>query len=276
MEAGLALRFSGSPTELCCVKGEPPWKVVRGFPLDSGANLVHLNNVSGGIFGGDVLRLSVEVGESAEAQITTTGATRLYRPRLCAAEARLQSRFALARGSLLEYLPDAVIPFRDARVLQHNEYTLAEGATLFCWDTIAPGRLAMGERFAYERLKIASDITVQGRPVLSDRLLLEPRRWPMSTAARFGSHSYLVTFVALRAGSTAREASNLEQALQDMLHGHGSEDAAWGVSTLHAHGVLVRGVLHSHLQIPAILQRLWATAKYAICGRTAVPPRKMY
>ena len=72
------------------MRQDPPWKVVRAFPLPGGGRLVHLNNVSGGVLAGDRLALDVEVKAGAAAQITTTGATRLYRHRAGAADSEQQ------------------------------------------------------------------------------------------------------------------------------------------------------------------------------------------
>ncbi len=41
---------------------EPPWRVIRAFPQDNGAALVHLHNVSGGVLAGDDLHLDIAVG----------------------------------------------------------------------------------------------------------------------------------------------------------------------------------------------------------------------
>jgi len=288
IEAELQLEFmrQSHRTSFRCLRQDPPWKIVRGFTLEHGESLVHLNNVSGGIFGGDALRLSVQVHAGAEAQITTTGATRIYRSRPEAAEATLVSDFRLGQDSLLEYLPDALIPFRSSRAFQRTSYSLDEGATLFFWETVAPGRAASGERFEYERLKLATQIHVQGRPVYTDQLLLEPSSSPMRSPARFGDCNYLVTFVALRAGLTAPELRGLEQSLESIVYDEIFQGAPppegqprtshWGVSSLPAHGVLVRGMTESAVGIPGVLQTVWSQAKGYLCGRVATAPRKTY
>ncbi len=282
MEAALEIEFEGGShsTTFRCLRQDPPWKVVRGFTLETGETLVHLNNVSGGIFGGDSLNLSAQLGREAKAQITTTGATRVYRPRPEAADACLASTFHIGRNALLEYLPDALIPFRQARVSQRTAYSLEEGATLFCWDTIAPGRTAAGELFAYERMKLVSEIRVAQRPILNDRLLLEPRRWPPGAVGRFGSYKYLVTFIAMRAGSTAAEVRALEECLEAVVADRSMtseyQGSCWGVTTLPAHGVFVRGMVESSLGIPGMLYALWSAAKLQLCGRAAIAPRKTY
>ena len=155
---------------------DPPWKVVRAFALPGYGRLVHLHNVSGGVLAGDRLALDVEVEAGAAAQITTTGATRLYRHRAGAADSEQRARFSVGDGALLEYLPDPVIPYAGSRHVQRTEFRLGREATLFWWEVLAPGRLAAGERFAFERLRVETEIYAGPRPVLREDFLLEPRR----------------------------------------------------------------------------------------------------
>jgi urease accessory protein len=281
MSAELSFEFvrNGEATALRCVRQDPPWKVVRGFPSETGENLVHLNNVSGGIFGGDALKMSVRVGPGAEAQITTTGATRIYRPLPQAMDASLMSEFHVGQGAVLEYLPDALIPFRQARVVQRTSYFLEEDASLFYWETVAPGRAAARELFGYERLRLSTEINVSGTPILNDRLLLEPMKFPPSSRSILGPYAYLVTFVALRVGTSTAETRRLKDGLEGIIYDQVPDDGResyWGVTTLPAHGVLVRGLLHSPVTIPATLQQLWSVGKKQLCGRIPIAPRKTY
>ena len=275
----VAFESARQTTWFRCLSQDPPWKVVRGFPLRCGGSLVHLNNVSGGIFGGDHLRLTANLHAGTRAQVTTTGATRLYRPKPEAAEAVLTTEFHLGKSAMLEYLPDPLIPFQGSRMLQQTSYRLAEAATLFTWETLAPGRAASGERFRYERLKIATEVTVMGKPCLTDRLLLEPSRWPMETPARFGANGYLVTFLAIHAGLSTTGMKDLEQALLAALPRVPEQQVRqsyWGVTTLLAHGVMVRGAVDAPSAIPATLQALWSAAKWQLCGQAIEVPRKTY
>jgi urease accessory protein len=154
---------------------DPPWKVVRAF-----GSLVHLNNVSGGVLAGDRLALDVEVQAGTAAQITTTGATRLYRDRAGAADSEQHTRFLVGDGALLEYLPDPVIPYAGARHVQRTQIRLGSGSTLFWWEVLAPGRLAAGERFAFERLRVQAEVYAGSRPVLREDYLLQPRQKGLS------------------------------------------------------------------------------------------------
>ena len=104
---------------------EPPLKVVRAFTLADGAALSHLHNVSGGLLGDDRLALSVRLDENAKVQLTTTGATRIYRAREDAGPAIQRTEISLAANALLEYLPDPIIPFAHARFSQQTDIQLA-------------------------------------------------------------------------------------------------------------------------------------------------------
>ena len=50
----------------------------------------------------------------------------------------------------------------------------------------------------------------------------------------------------------------------------------WGVSTLRAHGLLVRGVSQSNRLLTPMLLRFWQLAKQELYQAAAVLPRKIY
>ena len=114
---------------------DPPWKLVRAFALPGSGKLVHLNNVSGGVLAGDRLALDVEVKAGAAAQITTTGATRLYRHRAGATDSEQHARFSVGDAALLEYLPDAVIPYAGSRHIQRTEIRWGGGDAVLVGDS---------------------------------------------------------------------------------------------------------------------------------------------
>jgi urease accessory protein len=278
MHAQLHLAFSTVPggTQLYCARQDPPWKVVRAFPNEAGESLVHLNNISGGVFGGDHLSLNIKLGGGAAAQITTTGSTRVYRPREMTADALLVNEIHLGEGALLEYLPDSVIPFRDARFEQRTDIHLQPDATLFWWEIIAPGRLASGESFAYASMRINTRIYSQGKPIYIDRLSLSPRQTKPSSIARFGKYRYLTSFMICRSGEDASTWIALENILRQISLERSNANTVWGATALTADGLLVRGLSASALPIMEDLFCFWTSAKSHLCGRVPSPPRRTY
>src|SRR5579864_4203830 len=94
---------------------QPPWRVVRGFKASSGELLAHVHNVSGGILDTDSLDWRIDVARGAQAQVTSTGATRIYRSRTPERVASQRAALNVDDNAYLEYLPDQLIPFAGAR-----------------------------------------------------------------------------------------------------------------------------------------------------------------
>jgi urease accessory protein len=255
---------------------EPPLRVVRAFTLEDGAAMVHLHNVSGGVLGGDRLGLAVRVGAEACAQITTTGATRIYRAREDTPTAAQWNEVAVGENALLEYLPDALIPFAGARFSQRTAIRLAEGAGLFWWEILAPGREARGEIFEYVSVELKSDLVAAGRPIAAERVRLEPRNRAVASLARLGPYRTWATFYICRVGLESVAWLEAERDLREIgerLSRAG--EALWGISTLTAHGLVVRCVARRGREVLPGLQEIWRAAKLRLYGRDAVPPRKV-
>jgi urease accessory protein len=264
---------------------DPPWKVVRAFPQPGAGVLVHLNNVSGGVLAGDRLALDVTVHAGAMAQITTTGATRLYRHRAGALDSEQVLTFSVGEKARLEYLPDPLIPYAGSRHTQRTKIRLDAGAALFWWETLAPGRQASGESFAFERLliesevrlRIESDVRTSNRLLLREDFLLEPALRPLAVTARMREYSYVSSLYVCQDGRPA----SFWRALEDGLNEAATQrtrrgESMWGASTLVSDGVMVRGLSASNRFIRAALNDFWRLARRAVTGDDPIPPRKIY
>lgn len=239
--------------------------------------MVHLHNVSGGVLAGDLLDLEIEVAAGATAQVTTTGATRLYRHRLGVADSEQRTSITIGENAILEYLPDPVIPYAGARHAQQTEIRLARKATLFCWEVLAPGRQASGEEFAFESLRIAIRIATAARPLLRENFILEPGRKEIGVAARMRQYSWLASFIVCQEGRQPAFWTELEKQLNELAHARSRrEEAIWGASALATDGLTVRGLAASGRHLHASLSEFWRIARRAVTGADAVPPRKIY
>ncbi len=275
----LTLTFDRAPgdaqTRMHLQTQEMPQRVVRAFAGADGMAVTHLHNLSGGVLGGDQLRLEVNVGPTARAQVTTTGATRVYRHRP-GPDARQQTVLRVGEDALLEFLPDPLIPFAHARYQQQVTVELAQGAGLFYWELVAPGREAAGEIFAYTRVELGLELCAGGLPVALERMGLEPARRALDSPLRWGRYRYLATLYICRVGVTTSDWSRLEDELAAQAHAATCPDATvWGVSTLVAHGLVVRGLGVNGRQLLAGLAEFWRAAKQSLYGRAAHPPRKL-
>ncbi len=271
------MKLCFEPNRLRVNRQDPPWKVVRAFRQPGAGVLVHLNNVSGGVLAGDRLALDVTVQAGAMAQITTTGATRLYRHRAGALDSEQTTTFSVGENARLEYLPDPLIPYAGSRHTQRTRVRLAAGAALFWWETLAPGRQASGESFAFERLRIESEVRTRSRPLLRESFLLEPAKRPLAVTARMREYSYIASLYVCQDGRPAA----FWRALEDVLNAAAVAqtrlgETMWGASTLASDGVMVRGLSTSNRFIPGALTNFWCLARRAVTGEDPIPPRKIY
>ena len=280
VDASLCLAFERRETDGATVLSEaeqsPPLRVIRAFPAEDQSALVHLHNVSGGVLGGDRLALSVRVGAGASAQLTTTGATRVYRSGRDALSAVQINDIVVEENGLLEYVPDAIIPFAGARFRQETRIQLSTGAGLFWWEILAPGREALGECFAYGRVGLKTEIRADGKLIAYENVDLEPAKIRMGAIARLGVYRYWVTFYVCRAGVEsskwlAAEAHVRETAAPWCKPG----EMLWSVSALPAYGLAIRGLALSGREILPALQALWSRAKVLLYGRAPILPRKV-
>ena len=275
----LRLRFEFDPsdavTRLDVEEQSPPLQVVRAFPNPGAGTLVHLHNVSGGILAGDRLEMEFSIGPQAGAQIVSTGATRVYRCADREAGATQKTTIRVGERALLEYLPDPVIPFAQSRYAQETDIHLEAGATLFWWESIAPGRQSSGELFAYDRLHVRAAIHADRRPIVYENYLLEPARMRLDAPGRLGPYAHMTTFYICQPGRGAESWLELENMLSEIAFKLTGKSTRWGASALGADGVAVRGLSVSGVEISSHLREFWRAAKKFVTGREAVMPRKV-
>jgi urease accessory protein len=255
---------------------EPPWRVVRGFTSPSGETLVHIHNLSGGVLDRDSLVCRIEVAPRAQAQVTTTGATRVYRSRSANDTAVQHSAITLYEDSYLEYLPDQLIPFAGSRFRQTISIELHPGASLIWWERFAPGREASGEVFQYESLASTLTLVAAGELVAAEQWTLAPLRRPLDSVARLGPFLHFASCYVCRAGESISYWRNFESELQKVVGRESSAEILWGVSCLKAHGAVIRGVSRSGRMLHDAWVEVWKAAKWLLCGRDAALPRKIH
>ncbi|MBS1208190.1 MAG: Urease accessory protein UreD [Proteobacteria bacterium] len=243
-----------------------------------------------GIAGGDQLRIDLDVGAGAHAQLTTPGAGKWYRsgPPACSAkqppeEAKKVSgrpndflerlgplatqdiSLNIAPGGMLEWLPQEVIVFDQAHAQSTTTITLAEGARAIGWDIICLGRSASGESF--------------DRGAFRQRLRLQrPDANPLwcETLHLTGSDAALQSGLALN-GNTVFGTLWLagiapDTALLEALRGESIHGGTCGISAL-PDVTIVRVLSNSAEAARQYFEAVWALARPHVLQRVAIKPR---
>jgi urease accessory protein len=133
--------------------------------------LAAIATVSGGLVGGDRIRIEVRVGVGAAAHVTAAAAEKVYRSLGRSVEARIG--LSVMEGGWLEYLPPATILFEGARLFRETAIGLAAGAGFLGGGITVFGRRARGERFTRGFLRDVLEVSRGGRLVWGDALHLD-------------------------------------------------------------------------------------------------------
>ena len=165
-----------------------PMHISKPF-LDEEVLVVNVVNPTAGLFAGDELRCSVRVEQGARLLLTSPGANRAHR--MIKGEARVTQEFLVAHDGCLEVWPEILIPQAGARYRQDTRIEVEPGGDFLSIEMLAPGRVASGETFEFDRLDFQTDVFLGGELVARERYRLSPQTMSLhSLRAQFPSAYY--------------------------------------------------------------------------------------
>jgi urease accessory protein len=218
-------------------------------------------NPTGGLVGGDRLRIDVDAGPGAHACLITPSATKVYRTSGAAAVQDVTLR--VAAGATVEWVPDHTIPFAGSAFRQSIDVEIDAGARLILVDAFAAGRVARGEAWRFSRLESALHVRDGRGWLLIDRFVLtgEPRWGGLGHT----EHApYFATVVVI--GDIGAEACAAALA--------SSCSSGVAVGTLPRGGLLVRCLARDAPTLTAAIERVWTASRELLLGRAAPALRK--
>ncbi|HEY7030250.1 MAG TPA: urease accessory protein UreD [Thermomicrobiales bacterium] len=251
---------------------QTPLHVFRPLYVDPGRPdlaVVYVLSAGGGVLQGDRYRLDVVCEEGAAVHLTTQAATKLYRMDRNYASQLLH--LTAGPQSFLEYLPDPIIPYRDARFFQRTLLTIHPTATAILGETLLPGRVAHGERHAYTHFVGQTETrTPDGRLLFADTINLAPSSSKLQSPGRLGDHDVLASLFVV---SQVLRPRDLNARLRAALDHHPA--IAAGASELpNGAGVSVRILGPTSTAVRAALHATWNEARLAAIGVPAPNLRK--
>jgi len=189
--------------------------------LDQGHLVQSIVNPTAGFFDGDHLETNIHVAPGAKLVLSTPSASRVYRTRSGAAAVSCQ-KFRVEENASLEWITEPFIPHAGARYVQRTRIDLHPRASLLFFDWIAPGRVAMGEIFAYQHLRWELDLSLGDTLIARERYDLRPGDDSLEALrAKFPAAHYLSVYAA---GAMAKNwpAEALDAlTCEDVYLGHG-------------------------------------------------------
>jgi urease accessory protein len=144
-----------------------------------------LLTTSGGLTGGDRIRVDVDVRAGARVTVTTQAAEKLYRALPQDSATQVDIGMTVEAGCWAEWLAQETILFDGARLRRGFQAEVCAGGRLLAVESVVLGRTAMGESFDTGFLHDAWRIRRGGRLIWADALHM-PADITALRAARFG------------------------------------------------------------------------------------------
>ncbi len=153
---------------------------------------VFILSPSGGVLQGDRYRTDITSQNNAIAHITTQGATRIYK--MDENYATQIINLKVNKNSYLEFIPQQLIPYNNARYYQKVTFNVDETSTLLYSETLVPGRTAMGELFEYDICYLKTILENNSKNIqFFDSCMLQPKKQKMNIIGMFGRYTVLST-----------------------------------------------------------------------------------
>ena len=272
----LQLEVARTPraTELVGHYQKSPLLIMRPLyydPVRPDMPYVYLMSTGAGVMQGDRLRTDLVFGPGTSTHVTTTAFTKVLKMKHDYAVA--QTSLDVGPGAFVEYLPDPVIAFSDARLYQRTHVRLHPGGTLVAGETFVAGRLALGERHEYA--VVAADLEVErpdGTVVATDRIRLSPSERETGGLAVLGDHDVMSTLFVFTEQAPAREIADV---LHEALAPARDDGVESGVSVLPGDsGAWVRLLGDDIEQVTRPLEQAWRSIRIHLTGHAAPAIRK--
>ncbi|MHB0991795.1 MAG: urease accessory protein UreD [Burkholderiales bacterium] len=253
-------QFGGYPFHFC-----RPFRFA-GDP--AGMATVYVQNCSGGVFDRDRLALRVNAGARSYVHLTTAASTIVHS---MPADRAIQCvDIDVGEGALVEYMPNMLILFPQARMESNIKIRLAATGTVVLCDTfIAHDPSASGRSF--DTLTCTTAIhDPAGKALAVDRYSIDADALRDSMPGITGMLPVVGNFIVATERVTAQV---LLEALRKTLSE--ADDIYGGASLLpNKLGVAVRLLARDAIPLHYALDQLWSKARECLVGSVPAPRRK--
>ena len=193
-ESRVAFTVRDGETRLADLYQRDPCRVLFPDPEPGEPPQAILLTTSGGVAGGDCLRMAVAVGPGGHAAAATQAAEKIYRAAPGSDPCRIDVAITAGAGATLDWLPQETIVFQGSLLKRKTVADVAPGAALLACEMVVLGRAASGERFVSGLLLDSWAVRRNGRLVWTDTLRVEGET---PGGAGFGAANALATVIGV-------------------------------------------------------------------------------
>ena len=269
LQARLTLKFAAIDATTRLVERDHfgPLLVQKPF-YPEGREVCHVVIIHppGGVVGGDQLEISTQVGASANAQITTPGATKWYKANGHTSHQKI--RIDVNKGGALEWVPQETIFYNHANVEIDHQVTLEDDAIYIGCEILCFGRTASGETFDQGQIKQRTSIRRNDKLIWLEQIRLLGENSAMNGSLTLSGNTVCASLILTGKMLPQTLIDLAREEAEKITHGSGQV----GISQLKSI-IVVRYLGHSSEVARHIMLRIWGLFRPEVLGRDAIVPR---
>lgn len=227
-----------------------------------------LLNPTGGVLGGDHLVTEIAQDAGTHVCLSTPSATRVYRT--AGETAILDTVIRVGEGATFEYFPDHVIPHAGSALRQSLHVEMGRGSRAILFDSLASGRVAHGERWAFTEVDSRTEALVCSRPAYINRTKITPTATRPDRPGVMEGFDYVACMAVLADGFTRwpQVCAALNAAIGTMPEIRG------GATLLSRGGCVARFLARSAPDMTTANKKLWDAARETLLHLPPFEQRK--
>lgn len=216
---------------------------------EDGSAFVYLLNPSSGMLEGDMFDIQFHLTEQSQAVITTPSSNKIY----CSnGEKTTQMITAYVEsGSVLEYIPEHNVPYKNSKFRQKSMFHVEKGGTLFTWDVVMPGRIAREECFDFTVYQSDISLYYDKRLTLREGMKIIPEEFDPHNVTVLEKYDIFATAYLV--------ADKIPIQLLERLRGYLEQikDVRGGVSMPDSNVLVIKLLFEKTLGMTEILWQIW-------------------
>ena len=190
--------------------------------------------IGGGYVEGEKYRNIFKLEKESRAIITTQASTKIYK---CpnGLNTEQETLITLEKDSVLEYITDPVILYKDAIYKQINNIYMDESSTLIYTDGITSGWSPDGDEFKYRSLQLKTNVYVNNKIILIDNLLVDTLHDDVRGIGYFEGYKNFGTLLVINSSIDEDVICELRKKIKDL-----DLPIYFGISKLEVNGFVLR------------------------------------
>lgn len=193
-----------------------------------------LMHMGGGYVEGESCSNYIELKKNTRSIITTQAPTTIYKSQK-GIPCKQYSMIKLEENSVLEYMLDNTILFKDSIYNQDTDIYMDKNSTLIYTDGLTSGWSPDGAKFQYDTARMRNRIFMDGKLVFMDNLMLNPKNQNLEDLGFLEGYSNYGTAIIIDRRIDQSFVEKLREDIEAL-----NLDINFGISELEVNGFVIR------------------------------------